>query len=227
MKRESWLAIIAMVAFAVPAGAADVVIVPEGGQTLTATFRSVESIHEELRALRDGILDAWKRRDIDALLTHVDPDVVVTWQNGEVNRGPEAVRKFYKDMLEGEGSVLSNIESTLTVDELSVLHGADTAVAFGSVHDDLSFKRSVASAAFVGPGKKLALDSRWTATLVRKDGVWKLASYHVSANLFSNPVMELGAKAASRVAGIGGFAIGAVLALLLGRVMWRRKKGTA
>ena len=33
MKRESWLAIIAMVAFAAPAGAAEVVIVPEGGQS--------------------------------------------------------------------------------------------------------------------------------------------------------------------------------------------------
>ena len=187
---------------------------------------NVESIHNELRAVRDAMLDAWKRRDIDGVLSHVDPDIVVTWQNGTVNRGPEAIRKFYSEMLVGEGSVLSNIESTFTVDDLSVLHGSDTAVAFGSIHDDMSFKRS-ATAAFIGAGSKIGLDSRWTATLVRKAGQWKLASYHVSANIFSNPVLALGTKAAGRVAGIGGFAIGAVLALLVGWLVWRRKPKAA
>ena len=186
----------------------------------------VQAIHNELRAVRDAMLDAWKRRDIDALLSHVDPDVVVTWQNGSVNRGPEAIRKFYNEMLVGKGSVLSNIESTLAVDDLSVLHGTDTAIAFGTVHDDLSFKKS-ATATFIGAGSNIGLDSRWTATLVRKAGEWKLASYHVSANLFSNPVLALGTKAAGRVAGLGGFAIGAVLALLVGWLLWRRKPKAA
>jgi ketosteroid isomerase-like protein len=184
---------------------------------------NVETVHNELRAVRDAILDAWKRRDIDAVLSHVDPDIVVTWQNGTVNRGPDAIRKFYNEMLVGEGSVLSSIESTFAVDDLSVLHGSDTAVAFGSIHDDMSFKRS-AAAAFIGAGSKIGLDSRWTATLVRKSGEWKLASYHVSANIFDNPVMALGTKAAGRVAGIVGFAAGAVLALVIGWLMWRRKR---
>jgi ketosteroid isomerase-like protein len=186
----------------------------------------VEVIHNQLRAVRDAILEAWKRRDIDAVLSHVDPDVVVTWQNGTVSRGPEAIRKFYDEMLVGEGSVLSGVESTFAVDDLSVLHGMDTAIAFGTIHDDVSFKRS-ATAAFIGAGSKIGLDSRWTATLVRKAGDWKLASYHVSANIFSNPVLALGTKAAGRVAGIGGFAIGVVLALLVGWLVWRRKPKAA
>ena len=186
----------------------------------------VDAVHNQLRAVRDAILEAWKRRDIDALLSHVDRDVVVTWQNGTVSRGPEAIRKFYEEMLVGEGSVLSGVESTLEVDDLSILHGMDTAIAFGTIHDDVSFKRT-ASAAFIGAGSKLGLDSRWTATLVRKAGEWKLASYHVSANIFSNPVLALGAKAAGRVAGIGGFAVGAVLALLVGWLVWRRKPKAA
>src|SRR5262249_36946894 len=138
----------------------------------------------------------------------------------------DAIRKFYNEMLVGEGSVLSNIESTLTVDDLSVLHGVDTAVAFGSIHDDMSFKRS-ATATFIGAGSKIGLDSRWPATLVRKWGEWKLASYHVSANIFSNPVLALGTKAAGRVAGVVGFLVGAVIALLIGWFMWRRKRAAA
>ena len=178
------------------------------------------AVHDELRRLRDEMLDAWKRHDIDALLSHVDPNVVVTWQNGEVNRGPEAIRKFYTEMLLGPDSVLSNIDSKLTVDDLSVLHGPDTAIAFGSTHDDMTFRHPVG--ALIGAGKTLPLNSRWTATLVRKDGVWKLASYHVSANVFSNPVLDLAVKAAERVAAIIGFVIGAIVALLAAWALRRR-----
>src|SRR5580704_4040197 len=156
---------------------------------VTATVASPETaaVHDELRKVRDDMIAAWQRRDIEGMLAHVDPNIVVTWQNGEVSRGPDAIRSFYKQMLEGEGSILSNLVSTLKVDDLSILHGPDTAIAFGSIHDDFTFKRGLASTAAIGAGNSLSLTSRWTATLVRKAGQWKLASYHVSANVFSNP----------------------------------------
>jgi ketosteroid isomerase-like protein len=184
------------------------------------------AVHDQLRAFRDSIMEEWNKRDIDAVLAHLDPDVVVTWQNGEVNRGPAAVRKFYSEMLEGDGRVISNIVSKLTVDNLSTLYGDDTAIAVGSIHDDISFAKSVAATS-IGAGNTLGVDSRWTATLVRKAGEWKLASYHVSANLFSNPVTDLEIKAAGRMAGIIGFAIGVVVALLLAWALRGRKRAVA
>jgi uncharacterized protein (TIGR02246 family) len=199
---------------------------PTGGTRISAASEASQdetAVHNQLRALRDAIMEAWNKRDIDAVLTHVDPNVVVTWQNGEVNRGPEAIRKFYKEMLEGDGRIISNIASKLRVDDLSVLHGEDTAIAFGSIHDDISFNKSVAAKS-IGAGDAIALDSRWTATLVRKAGEWKLASYHVSSNLFSNPVTDLEVKAAGRLAAITGFAIGAVAVLLLVWVLRGRKR---
>jgi ketosteroid isomerase-like protein len=188
----------------------------------TAASDDTTAVHAELRRLRDEMLAAWQRRDIDALLSHVDPNVVVTWQNGEVNRGPDAIRRFYTEMLTGEGSILSNLVSKLEVDDLSILHGPDTAIAFGSIHDDFTFKRPLASTAAIGAGNTLALTSRWTATLVRKAGEWKLASYHVSANVFSNPVQDLAVRASGRLGGIIGFLIGVIVALLVARMLRRR-----
>lgn len=179
------------------------------------------AVHDELRRVRDEMLDAWKRRDIDALLTHVDPNIVVTWQNGDVNRGPDAIRSFYSAMLLGPDSILSNMDTKLTVDDLSVLHGQDTAIAFGSTHDDMTFRRSVGAGALLGAGKTLALTSRWTATLVRKGGEWKLAAYHVSANVFSNPIQDLAVKAAGRFGALGGLVIGAAVVWLIG---WVRRR---
>jgi len=187
----------------------------------TAASADTAAVHEQLRRLRDEMIGAWERRDIDGVLAHVDPEIVVTWQNGEVNRGPDAIRRFYKEMLEGEGSILANLVSTLKVDDLSILHGPDTAIAFGSIHDEFTFKRALASTAAIGAGKTLALDSRWTATLVRTAGEWKLASYHVSANVFSNPVQDLAVKAAGRLAAIIGFLIGVLVALL---IAWARRR---
>jgi ketosteroid isomerase-like protein len=161
------------------------------------------------------------------VLAHVDPDIVVTWQNGEVSRGAEGIRRFYNEMFEGEGGILSNLVSTLTVDDLSILHGPDTAIAFGSTHDDFTFKRPLASTTAIGAGNTLSLDSRWTATLVRKAGEWKLASYHVSANVFSNPVQDLAVKAASRLGALAGFLAGAVAAALIAWALRRRAKPAA
>jgi len=174
----------------------------------------VEATHTALRALRDSLLDAWTRRDMDALLTHVDPDVVVTWQNGELSRGPEGIRKFYNEVMVGPNRLISDISSTLKVDELSILHGDNAAIAFGSIHDDFTLSRGIARTAVLGSGDKFSLDSRWTATMVKKDGQWKLASYHVSVDAFSNPILSKAvavAKQAAIIAGIVGLLLGAIV----------------
>lgn len=192
---------------------------PAPVDTPTAAPMNVAETHQELRRVRDEMLDAWKRRDIDALLAHVDRNVVVTWQNGTVSRGPDAIRAFYKTMLGGDASVLASINSTLTVDDLSVLQGPDTAIAFGNIHDDMTFKRPLF---FAGP-TGLSLNSRWTATLVRKAGEWKLASYQAAVNPFANPVLKMGTRAAGRIGAVVGFIIGILVALLIGGAVRRRK----
>jgi ketosteroid isomerase-like protein len=185
-----------------------------------------EATHAELRALRDALLVAWQHRDLDALLNHVAPNVVVTWQNGEVSRGPDGLRKFNGEVMNGRDGVVAKVASTLKVDELSILYGNETAIAFGSIHDDLTLNRSIARAAFLGAGNVLALDSRWTATLVKMDGQWKVASYQVSTDAFSNPILSAAIAAGERsatLAGIGGLVVGAILAWFL----LRRRGGNA
>ena len=35
------------------------------------------------------------------------------------------------------------------------------------------------------------LENRWTAALVKEEGEWKLAAYHVSANVLDNAVLDI------------------------------------
>jgi ketosteroid isomerase-like protein len=218
MKAVNLMAAGVLFALSLTAGAADEVAAVAEPAT-AAPAAGDEATHDELRAMRDAILAAWEKRDLDAMLAHADPQVVVTWQNGEVSRGPAEVKKFYQSLFEDGGGLIADMKSELKVDDLAILHDPDTAVAFGSIHDVITFRKSLA-ASFIGAGDRLDLESRWSATLLRKNGEWKIASYHVSANVFSNPVMSLAVKSTRRVAALAGFLVGVVLVVL---IVWIRR----
>jgi hypothetical protein len=65
------------------------------------------------------------------------------------------------------------------------------------------------------------LENRWTATLVKKDGTWKIAAYHVSANIFDNAVVNIAKRAAYWAGGVC-LLIGLVLGCVLTAV-WKRR----
>jgi len=137
--------------------------------------------HAELRTLRTEIVDAFKKKNIDRLLACMHKDVVVTLQNAEVCEGHQEVKDFHERMSEGENRSVQSQETTFQVDDLSILYGEDTAIARGSIQD--GFKLTA--------GMDFQLSSRWTATLVKEEGRWLVASFHASTNMFDNGVSDL------------------------------------
>src|SRR5215813_75713 len=67
--------------------------------------------HEELRALKRDLVEVVNKRDIEGLLKFLDQDVVVTWLNGEVNRGPKAVKEYLERMLKGDKPVVKSYKT--------------------------------------------------------------------------------------------------------------------
>ena len=168
--------------------------------------------HEQLRTFRQGIQDAFSKRDIDRLLEHLHPDVVVIWQNGEINRGRDAVKAYYQRMLLNENSRLETMTADLDVSELSIFYGKEknTAIAFGTMEDSYKVRKS---------GFEFNLHSRWTTTLVKEGDRWLIVSAQASGNVFENEVLSLAIKkttywsagimltAGVILGGIGGFFI--------------------
>jgi hypothetical protein len=60
-------------------------------------------------------------------------------------------------------------------------------------------------------------ETRWTGTLVKKDGKWKVASFHASANAFDNPILWIALKKVGMWVGIGAAVLGLVIGFLIGR----------
>jgi uncharacterized protein (TIGR02246 family) len=163
-------------------------------------------VHNELRAVRDGLLTAMNAGDIEAQLNFLHPNVVVTWHNAEVSRGRDGVRKYLDRMLKGPTKVVEKFGAEVKVDELSILYGGATAIAFGSAQEHFTLTG----------GQRFDFTGRWSATLVKDEGKWLVGNLHTSDNIFDNPLLNAATKWLWWVGG-GAFCVGVFGGWILGR----------
>ncbi len=157
--------------------------------------------------LREGLVASFKKGDIDGIITHLDKDVVVTWQNGEVCRGPEAVKAYHTRMMTGDKRIVREVQSEPEVIGRQV--NGDWAVSWGNLHDRF----------ILMDGSDLPMNSVFTATVAKRGDRWLVTAFHVSVNAFDNPVLGL---ATHKVALWGGISAG-VFGVLVGFFAGRRK----
>jgi uncharacterized protein (TIGR02246 family) len=173
-----------------------------------------DPVHDELRGLMRRLIDAANKSDVDALLDLLDKDVVVTWLNGEVSRGPKQVREYLERMVKGPTAVVKHYDTKPEADDLTHLYG-DTGVVFGHSQDTY----------VLADGREFVMPMRWSGTVVKKDGKWLIASFHASANAFDNPVLSTAVWHIARL-GIVATMAGLVLGFCVAWVLRRRRRST-
>ena len=170
---------------------------------------------EAITRLRDGLIDSFNKGDVDRLLTHLDTNVVVTWQNAEVSMGREGVREYYNRMMKGERPVVREVSAK---PEISGRHiYGDWAVSWGKMNDVFRLT----------DGSDFALDSKFTATIARRGEVWQVTAFHVSVDAFENPVLTTAMKKVGRMVGLVATIAGVVLGLALTKIFSRKKDANA
>jgi ketosteroid isomerase-like protein len=120
--------------------------------------------------------------------------------------GHDGVRAYHNRVMTGPNKIVESFHCSLTVDELTLLYGADTGVCFGSSEEQFKLAN----------GKRLNLKGRWSATLVKDDGRWLVANLHASTNLFDNVLLTV-AKKAVWWAGIISLGLGLIVGVVVGR----------
>lgn len=163
--------------------------------------------------LREGLMSSFTKGDLPGLLKYLDPQVVVTWQNGEVCLGPEAVRAFYERTMVGENRLVREIKSEPEVLGRRVY--GDWAVSWGNLHDHFVLK----------DGSDLPFNSVFTATIAKRNDRWLVTAFHTSINAFENPVLATTTQKAGLWATLAGGAIGLVIGAL-GARLFRRRQST-
>lgn len=138
-----------------------------------------EAVHDEIRAMRDRAIAAFEARDVDALFAELDDRILFTAMNNETVSGKEALTAYYMRMMDGSAGLVSDLRVEFETDDLAtLLAGNQAAVATGSV----------VSAFKMRAGPEFTVPLRWTATLSRDSGAWKIVSLHFSANIFDSPI---------------------------------------
>ncbi len=138
--------------------------------------------------------------NIDLMAKHFDEKATVTWLNAEVSHGPEGVRSYFKRMVGSEpDAVLSKYVTHPKIGQSTQFYG-DVAVANGTTEDEFTPHRR-------GP---FNFHTVWTATLIKREGNWKIISLTLSTNTFNNVLIDE-LKQYAVYAGIGGTLLGMLL----------------
>jgi uncharacterized protein (TIGR02246 family) len=171
-----------------------------------------EAVHNALRQVKATMTKALNERDLDTIVANVTPEVVFTTMNGDVCHGREAIRAYFNKMLNAPGHIVKNLTVSFEADALTTLYGGDTGIAYGSSKDHYDLTN----------GQSFDIRGRWSCTLVREGDRWLIASFHYSANVFDNPILErtktflTGGAVAAAIAGL-------IVGALIGRLMSRRR----
>src|SRR5215468_7897679 len=166
-------------------------------------------VEKAIGSLRENLVDSFNHGDIDRLLTFLDTNAVVTWQNGEVCEGTAAVKAYYDKMMKGDHPVVSKVTSEPKV--LGRHIQGDWAVSWGELNDHF----------LLTDGRDLPLNSHFTATIAKRGDGWKVSAFHASVNAFSNPITAIAVKKISLVAGIGGIITGVIVGLVIASLLRR------
>lgn len=168
---------------------------------------TLEQRHQELRDLRATMERALNERDLETIVAHVTDEVVFTTMNGDVVRGPEGIRAYFEKMMTGPGAIVESITSSFVADDLSIFLKDDVAIAFGYSDDHYVLTN----------GMVFDIRARWSGTMVRREDQWKIASFHYSANVFDNPILDAQRRTLLRIS-----AIVALVVLVLGFIAGRK-----
>jgi ketosteroid isomerase-like protein len=168
-----------------------------------------EADRKQLLALFAEVEAAINDQNVDRMLTQMDDNVTVVWLNAEVSRGKQEVKAYYGRMVGTEQAILRKYLTKAKVGAPAKFYG-DVAVADGSAADEF----------YPNARGVFRLDSRWSATLARNSGGWKIVSLHLSSNVFNNPLLDE-VKADIYYAGAGGVLAGLILMYVFMRLRRR------
>lgn len=167
-----------------------------------------EADHAALRTLLANATKAINNEDVETLASFFTKDFVFVAVDQSVLTSSAAMKAYYNRMLHEDGSPVTSFKMSPQADVPTRWIDADTGWCYGTSDDRYTLRRN---------GREVHMPSRWTATVVRQNGQWKVAAVHTGVNFMDNPVL-----AAQKISTIVLVAGNAGILLVLCLVPWRR-----
>lgn len=135
-----------------------------------------------------------------------------TMINQETIMSREELKAYFEKWVSGEGALIKSITMALEADELTTIYDGKYGIARGSNMESYELTT----------GKPYDLASRWTATLIKDGGQWKVLAVHSGVNFIDNPVFAAAEESLILFAA-GGVATGIMGTLILCWLFRRRR----
>jgi len=171
-------------------------------------------IHEELRALLQGIVKTVNDEQYDKLAPFFHKNLRVTTINQEVISSHAEITTFFKKWF-GPGGFLKKLDMQLNADATTELFANNT---LGIVRGS-GIENYIAS-----DTRSFDFKTRWTATVIKDtDGKWRILSLHIGTDFLDNPVLFNATDSLTHFT-IGGFLGGLILMFILNLLIRRFRK---
>ena len=164
-----------------------------------------EQDHEELRALLKTAKEAVNAKNFDALKPIFHERFSITTVDQKVFTNFDDFKAHFATLFTGTNAPLKSITFNPEADALTEFAGDNLGLSHGSSTDTYVFS----------DGDTRVMTSRWTATLIKDTGKWKILNLHIGANILDNPVTEAAKSYVYKIgigAGVGGLLLGFILA---------------
>jgi hypothetical protein len=159
------------------------------------------------------VTDAMNARNIDAMAPLIHDKFSITTVDQQVFTNLNDFKAYFDGLFAGDNAPLKSVTFNPTADALTEF-----------VNENIGLSRGASTDTYVfNDGDTRVMNSRWTATLFKDGGKWKILNVHIGVNLLDNPVV---AAIKNRLYAVG---IGAAVAgLLLGLgLAWLARRRTA
>jgi hypothetical protein len=135
------------------------------------------------------------------VLTGVDQTIVIS---------KAELKEYFSRMFETPDSLLTSIKIQPTASILTRFLSDNVGICYGTSTDTYTLKK----------GGDAVMNSKWTATLIKENGEWRIAAVHAGADILNNPILNksisLGYTFAA-IGAVGGFALGLLLMIIVRR----------
>jgi len=135
--------------------------------------------HAALLSLFPLVTAALNTQKLDDLAPLLAPGASLTFVDQSVAHDVPELKATFARWLNAS-SDLAGVTFVPLIDRPAQIIG-DTALVTGTSRDLYHLK----------DGNTLTVPARWSATLLRQDGAWRLASLHCGANLVDNPILDI------------------------------------
>lgn len=136
--------------------------------------------HDALRSLMGNVVVAMNNRDVPMLMNNLAKDFSVTTVEQQTFTSAKELEDYFEKTFKSTDSIVTDLKISPQADVLTKFTGVNSGFSYGKNLETYTMK----------DGRKVDMESRWTAALVKENDQWKIAAIHAGVNFLKNPVVE-------------------------------------